>query len=289
MKKNLLVASVATFVIGIVAIVSAQLMADYSLLLSTTTVSLAPAGQAQVTVTLNSTGGFSAPIHLSVAGLPEGVSAAFSDPAPILPPDGSVQSVLIFSASANAQPTTATITVTGDGDGVVRSEQLALLVVGTLQMEAAKASLKLVGTTKTGPNDTIVYRVLATKSGGTFSSPNVEKSAVRISFKTLDGNNFSETFLPVGSFDQARKQGIYRINQYGRDASGIGKGTLLITVGSDDLLLDMVHSEAELAELDYSEVTATVRFEDPDTHMATHEIVHRISLKQSGATWQGEL
>ena len=80
---------------------------------SPSSVAVTQGGTGTSTVTITSQNSFNSATTLSAAGLPSGVTAAFSTN-PVTPPaNGSATSTLTFTASASAAVGTATVTVTG--------------------------------------------------------------------------------------------------------------------------------------------------------------------------------
>ncbi len=81
------------------------------------------------TITVSSSGGFSAPTDLAVSGLPNGVTAQFSQ-TPVTPPaDGQITSTLTLTAAATATLGNSTITVTATSGCVTKSTTFTLSVV----------------------------------------------------------------------------------------------------------------------------------------------------------------
>jgi uncharacterized protein YkwD/plastocyanin len=100
--------------------------ADFSLVVSPSSQSLAPGSSAAVTVMLGSANGFASPVTLSVSGLPAGVTGAF-DPPTVTP---SALSTLHLTAASDAQTTTGNqmFTISATGGGVTHTTQPTVAV-----------------------------------------------------------------------------------------------------------------------------------------------------------------
>src|SRR5262249_37210364 len=103
-----------------------QATADFSVAASPASVSVTQGSSGSSAITTTVIGGFSSDISLSVAGLPSGVTAAFS-PA-LIPAPGSGSSTLTFSATGTAAVGTANVTVTATGVGVTNTTTIALTI-----------------------------------------------------------------------------------------------------------------------------------------------------------------
>ncbi len=86
-------------------------------------------GSAPISVTSTVSNGFSAPVALSISGLPTGVTAVFS-PSTLAAP-GSGTSTLTFSATASAAAGSYTVTITGSGGGITHTVAVQMSVTGT--------------------------------------------------------------------------------------------------------------------------------------------------------------
>jgi uncharacterized membrane protein len=90
------------------------------------------------TITVTPANGFSGPVSLAVAGLPTGVTAAFS------PASATSTSTLTFTAGAAASIGTATVTVTGTSGSISAKTTVALTVAApSFTLAAAPASLSV--------------------------------------------------------------------------------------------------------------------------------------------------
>jgi Carboxypeptidase regulatory-like domain len=87
---------------------------DFQITVSPSSQRLQPGSSVSFAIGIGSIEGFSAPVTLSVGGLPSGVSAAFS-PNPITPPG---TSFLTLTAAANAPTGTFAFTITATGGGI---------------------------------------------------------------------------------------------------------------------------------------------------------------------------
>jgi pseudomonalisin len=134
---------------------------DYTLTLSTTSVSVAPGKTGSMNATTSVNAGFNAPINVSVSGLPSGVTAASSRPT--IPAPGSGVNVLTFSVAKTAAPGNYSLMVTAAGGGIVHPQSLAFNIPGfTLTSGHAIVSLA------TGAQTSIL---LTTRAVGGFTSP----------------------------------------------------------------------------------------------------------------------
>src|SRR3982075_3277198 len=98
---------------------------------SPSTVSVTRGSTATSTITVTSLNGFNSATTLSAAGLPSGVTAAFSTN-PVTPPaNGSATSTLTFTASSTATTGTSTVTVTGTSGSLTQSTTISLTVGST--------------------------------------------------------------------------------------------------------------------------------------------------------------
>jgi hypothetical protein len=102
---------------------------DFALSASPTAVSVARSGTRTTAISTTVSGGFNSAISLSAAGLPSGVTAAFS-PASIAAP-GSGSSTLTFTASSSATVGTSTVTINASGGGISHSTSVSLSVTST--------------------------------------------------------------------------------------------------------------------------------------------------------------
>jgi len=84
---------------------------------------------APLSVTSTVSNGFSAPVSLSIAGLPAGVTAVFS-PAAFAAP-GSGTSTLTFSATATAAAGSYTVTISASGGGITHTATVQVSVTST--------------------------------------------------------------------------------------------------------------------------------------------------------------
>jgi len=105
--------------------VNAPATPDFSLSASPAAVTVARGAAAGTNVTITRTGGFTASVALSAAGLPAGVTAAFN-PASAT----GTTSALSFTAAATAATGSSTVTVTGTGGGLTHTTTIALTVTG---------------------------------------------------------------------------------------------------------------------------------------------------------------
>jgi len=106
--------------------VNAAQAADFTVMASPSSLSLAQGTSGSSSITTGVTGGFNAAISLSVSGLPAGVTASFSSPSIAAPGSGS--STLTITAGASATTGTASVTVTATGGGVTHTAVISLTI-----------------------------------------------------------------------------------------------------------------------------------------------------------------
>jgi subtilase family serine protease len=108
--------------------VSSTATPNFTITASPASVTVTQGASGTSTITITSTGSFSAATTLSAAGLPSGVTAAFSAN-PVTPAaNGSVTSTLTLTASASATLGAATVTITGTSGSLTHSATIALTV-----------------------------------------------------------------------------------------------------------------------------------------------------------------
>ncbi len=98
----------------------------FSLSANPASVSIAPGGSGNSTITSTIAGGFNAAVSLAASSVPSGVTATFT-PASI-PAPGSGSGTLTLAVSGSAAAGTYSITVTGTGGGASASTNIALTV-----------------------------------------------------------------------------------------------------------------------------------------------------------------
>lgn len=102
--------------------------ADFSVAAAPSSLAVVQGASGTDSITVGSVGAFSAPVNLSVAGLPSGVSASFA-PASVTPPqNGSATSTLTLTAASTAATGSATITVTASSGTLVHTATFNLTV-----------------------------------------------------------------------------------------------------------------------------------------------------------------
>lgn len=100
---------------------------DFTLELSPTMLAVVPGLSASATATTTSFGGFSGNVVFSVAGLPSGATAVFSE-SPIPVPVGTTASQLTISTTSSALPGIYPLVVTGTGGGITHTAGLSLTI-----------------------------------------------------------------------------------------------------------------------------------------------------------------
>src|ERR1700722_546092 len=99
-----------------------QFLPDFSLSLSSNSLSLTPGTSASVTVSVNGTNGFASAVTLQISGLPTGVT--YSPSTPQVNPGSSLQ--LTFTAAASSVSSQASVTVTGTSGNLSHGAPLNL-------------------------------------------------------------------------------------------------------------------------------------------------------------------
>ena len=108
--------------------VNAATTPNFSLSASPASLTVAPGSNGKSTITISSQASFASATTLAATGLPSGVTAAFSTN-PVTPPaNGTVTTVLTFTASSSAALGTTTVTVTGTSGSLVHSTNVALTI-----------------------------------------------------------------------------------------------------------------------------------------------------------------
>ncbi len=113
---------------------------NFTLSTSPARVSIVQGGQGTSTISITQANGFSGSVTLSAAGLPSGVTAAFS------PNPATTTSTLTLTASATAATGTATVTITGTSGSLTRTTTLSVSVNGTpnFTLSTSPASVTIV-------------------------------------------------------------------------------------------------------------------------------------------------
>lgn len=106
--------------------VNATQPADFTVVASPSSLSLAQGTSGSSTITTNVNGGFNSAVGLSVSGLPTGVTASFSSASIAAPGSGS--STLTLTASSTATTGTSNVTVTATGGGITHTAVISLTI-----------------------------------------------------------------------------------------------------------------------------------------------------------------
>jgi hypothetical protein len=126
-----------THTTNIALTVNAAATPNFTIGASPSSVAVTQGGTGTSAVTITSQNSFNSATTLSAAGLPTGVTAAFSTN-PVTPPaNGSATSTLTFTASASATVGTATVTVTGTSGSLTHSTTIALAVNSSAGLQTA--------------------------------------------------------------------------------------------------------------------------------------------------------
>jgi kumamolisin len=209
--------------------VTATATPAYTLSASPTTVSVVQGSTGKSTITTAVSGGFNSAIALSAAGMPTGVTAAFS-PTSIAAP-GSGSSSLTFTVASTAAAGTYPITVTGTGGGITHTASVSLTVTaataGTYTLSVSPTS----GYLLRGQSG---YAVVTVSGSGGFSSA-VALSATGLpsgvtgSFSptSITGSGTSDFTLMVS---RSAAYGTYPITITGKSGTTTKTTTLEFTV-----------------------------------------------------------
>jgi len=156
---------------GLIAALAGGSSAGFSLSASPSSVSVAPGGSGQSTITSAVTGGFSSAIALSASGQPSGVTVSFS-PSSIT---GAGTSTMTMTVASSTAPGTYAITVTGTSGSTTASTTVSLTVTGTSPNFAISASPTSVSVAR-GSSGT--SKITTTISGGFNSAVALSASGV---------------------------------------------------------------------------------------------------------------
>lgn len=119
--------------------VSAAPTPGFSIAASPVSLSITAGGSGASTITVTPQNGFTATVSFSIAGLPTGVTAAFS------PASSTKSSALSIKAAANAAPGSTTLTVTGVSGALTSTATIAITLAAapSFTLSATPASLGL--------------------------------------------------------------------------------------------------------------------------------------------------
>ena len=101
----------------------------FSLSAGPASLTVAPGGSVESTITAAISGGFTSAIALFASGLPSGVTASFSPPS--IPAPGAGSSTMTLSAGSSTVAGGYTITITGTGGGLTETTSIALTISST--------------------------------------------------------------------------------------------------------------------------------------------------------------
>ena len=112
----------------------------FSLSASASTLTVAAGASGNATITINAQQSFSAPVSLTVSGLPAGVTASFS------PSSATTSSTLTLIASNSAASSTSTLTITGTSGSLTSTIRLSLTISAppSFTLSATPATLSIV-------------------------------------------------------------------------------------------------------------------------------------------------
>jgi len=176
---------------------------NFTLAAGATVATASASAPAQVALSTSIVNGFKSAISLSVAGLPKGVSAAFS-PASIVSP-GSGSSTLKLTVASGATSGTYVLTITATGGGVTQRQSLSLTVIApsfglalsssAVSMRAGAAvPLTVTTTVDNGFNSAVALTistlpkgVIATFANSKLAAPGAGSTALTITAVTATG------------------------------------------------------------------------------------------------------
>ncbi|MEM2226602.1 MAG: YCF48-related protein [Candidatus Bathyarchaeia archaeon] len=101
---------------------------DFGIAVAAPLIEIAAGSSKNLTLTITSAAGFSAPVALSVSGEPPGVSHSFSPPSVTPPAGGSANSNMTINVAASAAPGTYTLTITGTSGALSHSVTVDLTI-----------------------------------------------------------------------------------------------------------------------------------------------------------------
>ncbi len=104
-------------------------LADFTISVSPTSLSLGPGTSGATTVTVQSSGIFSAPVTLTQLGAPSGLTIAFGTN-PVTPPAGGLASAVLTATVSGAATGTYPITISGTSGAVIHDTVLTVTITG---------------------------------------------------------------------------------------------------------------------------------------------------------------
>lgn len=185
-----------------------------------------------VTVTVTRTGGFTGPVSLQPTGMPNGVTAVFSDPSV---PSGSTTSTLTITATGTASAGTATITVVGNGAGVA-NQSLTIQLTVTVPAQTGPFAMTLSVSSYLALPPTIVSSqpvLTVTRNAGFTGAVTVSVTGlptgliVAATPQPITGNTASVTIIDGGA-----PKGTYPVTIHGTGGGGEQTVTFNVVVAA---------------------------------------------------------
>jgi uncharacterized membrane protein len=220
----------STATIGLTVVVP-----SFTLAASTASLTVPRAGSGSSTITISAKNGFKGSVTLSAAGLPSGVTAAFT------PASTTSKSSLAFSASSTAATGTYSVVVTGASGTLTATATIALTVTApnfTLLFQPATLALPP-GLTSSG---TVTMTAVNGFKGTVTLSASGLPSGVTAAFGALNSSGVSQLTLKATS---AAATGSFPITVSGVSGSLTAKASFTLTVVAPTAGTSLVNLSAE--------------------------------------------
>ncbi len=141
-------------------------VADFTVIVSPSYLSIPPSGTGSVTITVQSLGVFFSPVQLTGSGMPEGMALVFEQN-PVLPPIGGTAASTGTVALSGAPQGIHTLTISGSDGSITRSTALTVEITGGCLIATATYGSELSGEVQLLRN----FRdksILTTEAGSSF-------------------------------------------------------------------------------------------------------------------------
>lgn len=136
---------------GSITLQNSPAVPNFTVSLSTSSVSFAQGASTPITVTITSTNGFTGPVTLSTGSLTTGTTAAFVPPVVTPPSNGTITSTLTLTASATATTGTTSTTVNGASGSLNNSANLTYTITASGVTHLLTVTLNGLGTVSSSP------------------------------------------------------------------------------------------------------------------------------------------